>query len=265
MSSLKNKCAAAFVCAVRLNSDGEWQEQSQHCDLIFSKKCLQRGRDSKDFRQDALNGWLRVSTTNMLITFRHTVLHLLHNESLFPGEGQWAFVFCIYLFIFGEGLVCAQANQSAAASVLDCLTHVQNDTVWTHCGKLETRFFKGEACALSPQCFMEWKMAACWTFIHNRWCPNDLYKKTLSANRRPTFQHLTFNPCVIGLHLPKPSVAMTIVSVIQFPYQTPGEWINAVSVWLCARPSPVCRLLPRGNLEQECSPPLYAPHRSSCA
>ena len=166
----------------------------------------------------------------MLITFRHTVPHLLHNEFLFPGEWQWAFVFCIYSFLFGDGLVCAQADQSAAGSVLDCLTHVQNDTAWTHCGKCVPRFFQGEACALSPQCFMEWKMAACWTFIHNRWCPNDLYKKTLSANRRPTFHYLTFNPCVIGPHLPKPSVAMTIGGVIQFPYQTLGEWINAVSV-----------------------------------
>ena len=38
MSSLKNIYAAAFVCAVRLNNDEEWQEQSKHCDLIFSKK-----------------------------------------------------------------------------------------------------------------------------------------------------------------------------------------------------------------------------------
>lgn len=51
MSSLKNIYAAAFVCAVRLNNDEEWQEQSQHCDLIFSKKKLKKKKAPKRERQ----------------------------------------------------------------------------------------------------------------------------------------------------------------------------------------------------------------------
>ncbi len=110
---------------------------------------------------------------NMLITFHHTVLHLLRNDFL-PSVMSVCFCIVYYYFIlfFWIDWIFLTICLCTGVGLFDPCS-LQTDTAWAHSGKWVTRVSFVER----SLCFMEWKMAACWTFIHNRWCTSDLYRR----------------------------------------------------------------------------------------
>lgn len=130
-------------------------------------------KDGKDFWQGALNGRLRVcSQTRWLLST--TRIHLPSSMLSFN--------------VFFIGSVCAY------------VTILPFDSCWVAwpqpVGELMmgSEVFQWEAPSPAPQCFVGWKMAACWTFIHSKWRSGDLYKRRcqpVTENLYYSIRHLT--------------------------------------------------------------------------
>lgn len=104
--------------------------------------------------------------------------------------------------------------------------------------------FRWEPRSPTQQCFVGWKMAACWTFIHYKWCTGDLYKRhcqPVTENLYYSIRHLTPPSYQSSTsYLPKSSIAAAASNIWGI---TTWRWTDQWSMWVrrCSLEEKFCR------------------------
>lgn len=210
---------------------------------LCSPKMAPERKDGKDFWQGALNGWLRArSRTRWLLST--TRIHLPFSMLLFD--------------VFFIGSVCAY------------VTILPFDSCWVAwpqpVGELMmgSEVFGWEARSPAQQCFAGWKMAACWTFIHYKWCAGDLYKRhcqPVTENLYYSIRRLTPPSYQSGTsYLAKSSVAAAASNIWGI---TTWRWTDQWSMWVRAHLLSVD--VPSRRSFAALTSAVHLSHRSSCA